>query len=69
MSKQTTYKKITAKIILTTLFLTLSAAYIYSEFMKKSAISNLAQIDAKKSSRLVFETLYTACRWVGTKKI
>ncbi|MCK9490761.1 MAG: EAL domain-containing protein [Sulfurimonas sp.] len=59
MSKKTTYKKITAKIILTTLFLTLSAAYIYSEYMKQSAISNLAQIDAKKSSRLVFETLYT----------
>ena len=68
MSKQTTYKKITAKIILTTLFLTLSAAYIYSEFMKKSAISNLAQIDAKKSSRLVFETLYTGMQMGWNKE-
>lgn len=59
MSKKTTYKKITAKIILTTLFLTLGAGYIYSQFMKQNAISNLAQIEAKKSSRLVFETLYT----------
>ncbi|EQB35607.1 diguanylate cyclase [Sulfurimonas hongkongensis] len=68
MSKKTTYKKITAKIILTTLFFTIGAAYIYSEYMKQSAISNLAQIDAKKSSRLVFETLYTGMQMGWNKE-
>ena len=60
MAQKTTYTKITAKIIFITLFFTLISAYIYSEYMKKNAILNLAHIDAKKTSMLVFETLYTA---------
>lgn len=68
MPKKTTYKKITAKIILVTLFFTLVAAYIYSEYMKQSAISNLALLDAKKSSRLVFETLYTGMQMGWSKE-
>ncbi|WP_373000170.1 EAL domain-containing protein [Sulfurimonas sp.] len=59
-AQKTTYTKITAKIIIITLFVTLLSAYIYSEYMKKNAISTLAHIDAKKTSMLVFETLYTA---------
>ena len=60
MSKKTTYTKITAKIIFITLFFTLITAYIYGEYMKKDAVSNLAHIDAKKTSMLVFESLYSA---------
>ena len=60
MTQKTTYTKITAKIIFTTLFFTLLCAYIYSEYIKNNAISTLAHIDAKKTSMLIFETLYTA---------
>jgi diguanylate cyclase (GGDEF)-like protein len=60
MAQKTTYTKITAKIIFITLFFTLISAYTYSEYMKKNAIETLAHIDAKKTSMLVFETLYTA---------
>jgi diguanylate cyclase (GGDEF)-like protein len=60
MSHKTTYTKIAAKIIFITMLLTLSAAYFYGEYMKRDAISNLAHIDAKKTSMLVFETLYSA---------
>lgn len=60
MSNKTTYTKITAKIVIVTLFLTLSLSYIYAEYMKKDAISTLAKIDAKKTSMLVFESLYSA---------
>lgn len=59
MSK-TTYTKITAKIILITLVLTLTAAFVYGEYMKKNAISSLSHDDAKKTSMLVFESLYSA---------
>lgn len=60
MAHKTSYSKIAAKIIFTTLFFTIISAYIYSEFMKKNAITTLAHIDAKKTSMLVFETLYSA---------
>lgn len=60
MSTKTTYTKITAKIIFITLFFTLSLSYLYAEYMKKDAISTLAHIDAKKTSMLVFESLYSA---------
>jgi len=59
-NKSTTYNKITAKIILMMLFLTLTIAYIYSEYMKEEVIINLAKQDAKKTSRLVFESMYSA---------
>lgn len=60
MSHKTSYTKIAAKIIFTTMFLTLIAAYLYGEYMKRDAISNLAHVDAKKTSMLVFEALYSA---------
>ncbi|MDD3505795.1 MAG: EAL domain-containing protein [Sulfurimonas sp.] len=60
MGKKTTYTKITAKIISITLLLTLTSAFIYGEYMKKNAIHSLAYEDAKKTSMLVFESLYSA---------
>lgn len=60
MNNKTTYTKITAKIMLLTLIFTLICAFIYGEYMKKNAISSLAHVDAKKTSMLVFESLYSA---------
>ncbi|WP_412727403.1 EAL domain-containing protein [Arcobacter sp. 15-2] len=59
-TKSTTYNKITARIIIIMLTLTLTVAYIYSEYMKEEVIINLAKQDAKKTSRLVFESMYSA---------
>lgn len=42
------------------MLLTLLLAFVYSEYMKKEAIANLAYVDAKKTSMLIFETLYSA---------
>ena len=67
MPHKTTYTKIAAKIIFITMFFTLIAAYFYGEYMKKDAISNLAHVDAKKTSKLVFETLYSAMQRGWTK--
>ncbi len=58
--KSTTYTKITAKIITMMLIFTLVASFFYGEYIKREAISNLAQIDARKTSSLVFESLYSA---------
>lgn len=60
MRNKTTYTKITAKIILITLFFTLICAFAYGQYMKKNAIYDLAYVDAKKTSMLVFESLYSA---------
>lgn len=60
MTKKTTYTKIAAKIIFLTMMATLAATYIYGEYMKRDAIANLAHVDAKKTSMLVFEALYSA---------
>ncbi|WP_455755793.1 EAL domain-containing protein [Sulfurimonas sp.] len=60
MKSKATYTKITAKIIFTILFFAIATSFIYGEYMKKDAIKKLAYIDAKKTSMLVFESLYSA---------
>ena len=60
IEKSTTYNKITAKIISIMLVITLTIAYIYSEYIKEEVVINLAKQDAKKTSRLVFESMYSA---------
>ncbi len=61
MAKQsTTYNKITAKIIFSMLFLTLFSSIIYSQYIKEEVILNLAKVDARKTSKLVFESMYSA---------
>lgn len=67
MKTKTTYTKITAKIIFITLILTLLSAYFYSEYMKQNAIERLSEVDAKKTSQLVFESLYSAMKRGWTK--
>ena len=58
--KSTTYNKITIKIVLSILVVTLGLSFIYSEYIKDEVIVNLAKLDAKKTSRLVFESMYSA---------
>jgi len=58
--KSTSYNKITAKIISIMLIVTLSIAYMYSEYIKEEVVINLAKQDAKKTSRLIFESMYSA---------
>lgn len=60
MRSKATYTKITAKIIFITLFFAIVSSFIYGEYMKRGAIEKLAHIDAKKTSMLVFESLYSA---------
>ncbi|MDD2697670.1 MAG: bifunctional diguanylate cyclase/phosphodiesterase [Arcobacteraceae bacterium] len=61
MAKQsTTYNKITAKIIFSMLFFTLLSSIIYSQYIKEEVILNLAKVDARKTSKLVFESMYSA---------
>lgn len=58
--KTYSYTLITAKMILITMCIILFLAYFYSQYMKENAITNLAKSDAKRTSLLVFESLYTA---------
>ena len=60
MGKKTTYKKLILKIILITLSLTLTIAFFYAQFMKSEAIETLTKVDAKKTTQLVFQSLYSA---------
>ncbi|MFV0563520.1 EAL domain-containing protein [Malaciobacter mytili] len=68
MDKSTTYKKLITKIIFFTLFVTLGVAFIYGEYLKKDAIEKLTKIDAKKTSKLIFQSLYSAMEKGWTKK-
>ena len=68
MHQKITYTKLTAKIILSTLMVTLIAAFIYGEVMKEKAIYNLSRADAKKTSMLIFESLYAAMEKGWTKE-
>lgn len=56
----TTYNKITIKLITSILFCSLGLSFIYSEYIKDEVILNLAKVDAKKTSQLVFESMYSA---------
>jgi len=60
MNKKTTYKKLIFKIIVITLIASLGIAFIYAQYMKKSAIENLTKVDAKKTTQLIFQSLYSA---------
>ena len=59
-SKKSSYTIITAKMIVFTMLTTLIIGYFYSQYMKENAIVNLAKSDAKRTSLLVFQSLYSA---------
>ena len=58
--RQTTYKRLILKIILVTLTFSLTIAFVYTQYMKKEAIEKLSKVDAKKTTELVFQSLYSA---------
>ena len=51
-----------------TLLVTLTFAYIYGEYLKGESIKSLSKSDAKQTSMLVFESLYSAMEKGWTKK-
>jgi c-di-GMP phosphodiesterase len=60
MAKQISYKKLILKIILLTLIITLTIGFVYGQYMKKDAIENLTKVDARKTTQLIFQSLYSA---------
>ncbi|XPV67841.1 MAG: EAL domain-containing protein [Halarcobacter sp.] len=58
--KNRSYNQLTAKMIIIILLITLALAFAYTEYIKRDVIVNLAKVDAKKTSRLVFESMYSA---------
>jgi len=59
-TKKNSYTKITARIMGITLTVTLIFAYVYGEYLKSESIEKLSKSDAKQTSKLVFESLYSA---------
>ena len=66
--KKTTYNKLILKIILITLTFSLTIAFVYTHYMKKEAIEKLSKVDAKKTTELIFQSLYSAMErgWTRT---
>lgn len=60
LGKKNSYTKITAKIMGITLTVTLIFAYVYGEYLKADSIKKLSKADAQQTSKLVFESLYSA---------
>ncbi len=58
--QKTSYTKLVAKLMIFTLFITLLIAYLYGEFLKNQSIKVLSKSDAKQTSMLIFESLYSA---------
>ena len=68
MNKTTTYNRLILKIILITLTFSLTIAFVYTHYMKKEAIEKLSKVDAKKTTELIFQSLYSAMErgWTRT---
>ncbi len=60
MKAYTTYKRLIAKTVIFSLLTSLAVAFVYGIFIKQRAIDNLARVDARKTSRMAFEALYSA---------
>jgi len=60
MKTYTTYKRLIAKTVILSLLASLTIAFVYGIYIKQRAIENLARVDARKTSRMAFEALYSA---------
>lgn len=60
MKTYTTYKRLIAKTVILSLIASLTVAFVYGLFIKQRAIDDLARVDARKTSRMAFEALYSA---------
>ena len=67
-NKTSSYTVVTAKMIIFTMIVTLLIGYFYSQYIKEKAIIDLAKSDAKKTSQLVFQSLYSAMEKGWTNK-
>ena len=61
-------KTLIIRIVLTVLFISVVVLFISSEYLKKTAVNNLAEDDAKKTAQLVFETMNTRMQEGWIKK-
>jgi len=68
MQSYTTYKQLIAKTVILSLLSSLAIAFLYGIYIKKRAIDDLARIDARKTSRMAFEALYSAMEKGWSKK-
>ena len=60
MKSYTTYKRLIAKTVIISLATSLAVAFLYGVYIKQRAIDELARVDARKTSRMAFEALYSA---------
>ncbi len=60
MKTYTTYKRLIAKTVIISLASSLAVAFLYGVYIKQRAIDDLARNDARKTSRMAFEALYSA---------
>lgn len=56
---QMSYKNFTLLMVLAALVLSIAVGTVMASYIKKIALTDLAKIDAKKSSEFVFESLYS----------
>lgn len=68
MNNYTTYKRLIAKTVVISLLTSLAVAFLYGIYIKKRAVDDLARVDARKTSRLAFEALYSAMEKGWSKK-
>ncbi|MCI4405836.1 MAG: diguanylate cyclase [Sulfuricurvum sp.] len=68
MKNCTTYKRLVAKTVVISLLTSLAVAFLYGIYIKKRAVDDLARVDARKTSRLAFEALYSAMEKGWSKK-
>ena len=60
-------KSLILRIIILMLFLSVTVLFISTEYLKKTAVDNLASDDIKKTAQLVFETMNTRMQEGWTK--
>jgi methyl-accepting chemotaxis protein len=60
MESYTTYRRLIAKTVIFSLIASLSIAFVYGLYIKRRAVDDLARVDARKTSRMAFEALYSA---------
>lgn len=60
MKSYTTYKRLIAKTVIISLVASLAVAFLYGVYIKQRAVDELARVDARKTSRMAFEALYSA---------
>ena len=67
-NKYISNKTLVLRIVLSVLLVSLLILVISTEYLKKSAVNNLASDDAKKTAKLVFETMNTRMQEGWTKQ-